>query len=166
MNFNSLAEYFYKLYNICLLLMLLPLAVFLTLYYMLDAGKLISVISPDHALSGLLVLLFPLFIVLELTIVHLVLQKKLVPTQSELSLGTRLDQYYSFVLIKSGGAAFVGILMAVGLYLTGRGLFSAYFLLVLVWIFIQWPTPRKVSKDLKLKGDEQEMVLTKGEAFK
>jgi len=38
--------------------------------------------------------------------------------------------------------------------------------LILVWLYVQWPSPKRVSKDLELRGDEEKMVLTKGEAFK
>jgi hypothetical protein len=56
--------------------------------------------------------------------------------------------------------------MAAGLFLTGSEWFAIYFLGLVVWLVFQWPSPRRVSKDLKLRGDEKQMVLTKGEAFK
>jgi hypothetical protein len=55
--------------------------------------------------------------------------------------------------------------MAAGLYLTGSELFTLYFLFILLLLYFQWPTPYRVSKDLKLKSDEEKMVLTKGDAF-
>ena len=58
------------------------------------------------------------------------------------------------------------VLMAIGLALTSHAYFTIYFSISLLWLFFIWPTPSRVSKDLKLKGDEKKMVLTKGEAFR
>jgi hypothetical protein len=60
----------------------------------------------------------------------------------------------------------VSFLLAIGFFLTSDERFSIYFAVIIIWCAWQWPTPRRVAGDLKLKGDERKMVLTKGEAFK
>jgi hypothetical protein len=56
--------------------------------------------------------------------------------------------------------------MAAGLYFTSHEFFGIYFGVIILWSVFIWPSPRRVCKDLKLKRDEEKMVMTKGEAFK
>jgi hypothetical protein len=53
-----------------------------------------------------------------------------------------------------------------GGYLLSRNEFmNVFFLLSLGWICFQLPTSRKVCRELKLKGDELDMVLHKKDKF-
>jgi hypothetical protein len=56
-------------------------------------------------------------------------------------------------------------LMALGLYLTLSDIFSGLYLAGLIVSAVLWPTCRKVTHDLRLKGDEREMVYFKKDAF-
>jgi hypothetical protein len=165
MNFSSLTEYFYKVYNICLLMLFMPIVAFLFVYYLVLTGKISSRIQSEMVLQIMLIS-FPILVILDLTIVHLVVRKRLAMLAKEVSLGIRLEKYFAAVMPRIYAVVATSLFMAAGLYMTTHELFSVYFLLIVVWLFFQWPTPRKVSKDLKLKGDEEAMVLTKGEAFK
>jgi hypothetical protein len=85
---------------------------------------------------------------------------------NEVSLGIKLEKYFAAVTPRMSAVVATTLFMAAGLYITTHELFTIYFLLLVIWLAFYWPTPRRVSKDLKLKGDEETMVLTKGEAFK
>ncbi|MFN7655940.1 MAG: hypothetical protein ACK5PC_22075 [Cyclobacteriaceae bacterium] len=165
MNFSTLGEFFYKLYNRCLLVMFIPIGVFLTVYYLLLVGKVTPILREEEVIQVILVV-FPLLFIINLTIVHLVAASRFKALMPEPSLGIRLEKYLSAGFIRIKALAAGSVFMAIGLVLTGHPYFTIYFSISLLWLFFIWPTPGRVSKDLKLKGDEQKMVLTKGEAFR
>lgn len=165
MNFSTLGEFFYKLYNRCLLIMFVPIGVFLAVYYFLLIGKLAAIIQ-DEQMIMIILILFPVIAVINLTIVHLVVARRFKALLPEPSLGIRLEKYFEVGFIRLAALASDSVLMAVGLALTGHAYFTIYFSVLLLWLFFIWPIPKRVSKDLKLKGDEKKMVITKGEAFR
>jgi hypothetical protein len=164
MNF-TLKEYFYKLYNRGLVMMLLPIAEFLGIYYLILASFLPPIIDDSFAIRILLILI-PIVVLLILTIVQLDLNKRLRKISDEPGLGKKLDLYFPVAKKKINSLAGVSFLLAIGFFLTSDDRFTIYFGVIALWCMWQWPTPRKVARELRLKGDEREMVLTKGEAFK
>jgi branched-subunit amino acid transport protein len=165
MNYNSLREFFYKLYNICLAMMFFPIGSFLIVYYLLLTNKISPTIQGE-TVELIILVSFPILTIVDLTIVHLVVRKKFLVLSKEVSLGIRLEKYFSVAVIRMSTMVATSLFMAAGLFLTGSEWFAVYFLALIVWLIFYWPTPGRVSKDLALRGDEAEMVLTKGEAFK
>jgi hypothetical protein len=53
------------------------------------------------------------------------------------------------------------LLLAVGLFLTRSDIFTAFYIAGLIFSAVFWPTSRKVSDDLRLRGDERQMVYYK-----
>ena len=164
MNF-TLKEYFYKLYNHSLVMMLLPIAEFLAIYYLILSGILSKIIE-DELADQILLVSIPILVLVMLTIVHLETLKRCKKIADEPSLGKRLDLYQPVARRKINSIVWVSLLLAIGFFLTSDERFSIYFAVIIIWCAWQWPTPRRVSRDLKLKGDERKMVMTKGEAFK
>lgn len=164
MNF-TLKEYFYKLYNRSLVMMLLPIAEFLAIYYLILSGTLSKIIE-DELIGQILLISVPIIVLAILTIVHLEAQRRCNKIADEPSLGKRLDLYQPIARRKLNSLVWVSFLLAIGFFFTSDGRFSIYFAVIIIWHAWQWPSPRKVSSDLKLKGDERKMVMTKGEAFK
>lgn len=164
MEFSSVKEYFYKIYNVCYALTLIPLAIFIFLYLKLQVGEINSVIQePDQLL--LLQIVFLVLIATTLTIVHLVVSKKLKTLSKEFSLAAKMDGYFRLALTRIVTGVIVSCLASVGLYFTGSEIFSVFFLLVLLWMAYHWPAPKKMCQELALKGDEKEMILYKRESF-
>jgi hypothetical protein len=58
------------------------------------------------------------------------------------------------------------LLMPLALLFTGYNYFSIAFGVLALWFFVQWPTPGRVCRLLQLRGDEKQMVITRGEAFR
>jgi hypothetical protein len=165
MNFSSLKEYFYKLYNASMKRVLIPLAVYLAIYYFFLSGMILPVIWEDKIVIALLAV-YPVVIVVSLTIVHLEVRKLLKAKMDLVGLGNKLDFFYLITKKKMKTMLWVSLFSATGFALTFHPWFNIYFALILVWYFFQWPSPRKASNLLRLKGDEREMVMTKGEAFR
>ena len=165
MNFSSLKEYFYRLYNTCLLRLLLPMGLFLLIYYLSLSG-LISPYITQEGLIDFLSYTYLVLIIISLTIVHLVIYKRLKVISETVGLGDKLDLYHSVVKLRMKTVVGISLFNAAGLLFTGHSWFSIYFGGMILWSVLQWPTPRKVSNQLRLRGDERTMVMTKGEAFK
>ncbi|MBI1770528.1 MAG: hypothetical protein HY015_06260 [Bacteroidetes bacterium] len=164
MNF-TLKEYFYKLYNRSMMMLLLPIAEFLAIYYLILSGVLPPIIEDSLGVEILLISI-PIIVLVILTIVQLGTLKRCKKITSEVSLGKKLDLYSPVIKRKINSIVWVSFLLAIGFFLTSDQRFSIYFGAIILWCAWQWPSPRRVSRDLKLKGDEREMVITKGEAFK
>ena len=165
MNFTSLKEYFYKLYNACLLGMLLPMGVFLLIYY-LSLSERISPSIQAEELVDFLRYTYLALIVITLTIVHLEIYRRLRSHATVVGLGKKLDLYYLVVQMRRKTLLIISFFLAAGFFFTSHPWFSIYFACMIGWFMVQWPTPLKVSAQLKLRGDERAMVMTKGDAFK
>ncbi|NOS90895.1 MAG: hypothetical protein HOP30_03135 [Cyclobacteriaceae bacterium] len=145
--------------------MFIPIAVFLAVYYFLLIGKWTAIIQ-DEQIVTIILIVFPILAIISLTIVHLVVASRFKALLPEPSLGIRLEKYFSVGFIRLAALASDSVLMAAGLALTGNSYFTLYFTALLLWLCFIWPTPGRVSKDLKLRGDEKKMVISKGEAFR
>lgn len=164
MKFNSVKEYFLKLNNTGYQLMMVPLILFIYFYtqsYFFDSQPLIEPPMGDY----LLMILIGLSVVV-LTFVQIMSAKKANRIATEVGLGIKLEKLGSVLIARMVWKAAITLLMPLGLVVSGNQLFSVLFGITLAWFFLQWPTPGRVSELLKLRGDEREMVLSKGEAFK
>lgn len=164
MEFSSIKEYFYKLYNACYALTLIPLCIFIFIYLKMQVGQISYLIQVQEWILIAQVLVFLLGLII-LTIVHLLVRKKLKVHAKEFSLGKKMDHYFVLSLTRIGSGSFVSACAGGGLFLTGSEIFSVYFLIILLWMAYHWPSPRRLSSELLLKGDEKEMILYKRESF-
>lgn len=165
MKFNSVKEYFYKLNNIGYQAMMVPLICFIYFYtqsFFYDHTPLIlDETSQFYLLTG--VVFMGLVI---LTIVQLITYKKAKRISSQVGLGIKLERLGTVLKTQLIGLAGIALLMPLGLVATGHPAFTVAFGIALAIYFLHWPTPARVVRLLKLKGDEREMVLSRGEAFK
>jgi hypothetical protein len=164
MKFNSVKEYFLKLNNTGYQLMMIPLILFIYFYtqsYFYDSQPLI-----EPPLGDYLLLIFIGLSVVVLTMVQIHTRKKAIRIATEVGLGIKLEKLGSVLIVRMVWKAVVTLLMPLGLVATGNQLFSVLFGVTLAWFFLQWPTPGRISDLLKLRGDEREMVMSRGEAFK
>jgi hypothetical protein len=163
MIFTSIKGYFYKLYNVCYVLVLTPLALFLFLYYEAQVEKILPIIQEEYTLLiefGLFI-----FIAVGLTTVHLYLRKRLVNISKESGLGDKMDQYFPLALIRVSMGSFAAFLMNVGFYLTSSFWFAVAFGGIMLWIGWLWPTPKRFCDDLSVRNDERELMLKSKDAF-
>jgi len=84
----------------------------------------------------------------------------------EVGLGNKLEKLGTVLTRKMVAISMAVLLMPVALLFTGDSYFGIAFGVLALWYFLQWPTPGRVCKLLLLRGDEKEMVITRGEAFK
>jgi hypothetical protein len=165
MKFNSVKEYFYKLNNTGYQLMMVPLLAFIYHYasaYAFNTPVLIT----DTLLIHFILIGVIAVVLLTLTVVHFFVRTRAATISTQIGLGLKLEQLGSVLMKRLITLAVATLTMPVGLVLTHHTGFTMGFVILLAWFFLNWPTPTQVSNLLKLKGDEKEMVLSKGEAFK
>lgn len=156
MKFSSLEEYFYKLQNILLMLLLIPLLAFIYL--------IVGDVTPYSFQDDVQFIVTGLCAVIATAdwIIMTVVSKRLMNKISLLmGLSLKLERYYYATLVRYSVGVASCLVLAMGYYLTENSFFIGLFGVAIVLSFITWPTPAKVCKDLKLKGDEREMVLYK-----
>ncbi|MBX2915588.1 MAG: hypothetical protein KF856_10005 [Cyclobacteriaceae bacterium] len=165
MKFNSVKEYFYKLNNTGYQLMMVPLLVFIYHYASVYAFTTRVWITDTTYIHYILVGACVMACVV-LTAVHFFVQIRATKISKQIGLGLKLEQLGSVLMKRLIVLALATLTMPVGLVLTHHIGFTIGFFVLLTWFFLHWPSPTQVSNLLKLKGDEKEMVLSKGEAFK
>lgn len=165
MKFNSVKDFFYRLNNTGYQLMMIPLILFI--YFYAQSYFFIGQpwIEGEDIITYIMVGLGVIALVI-LTTVQIQTERKARTVATLIGLGIKLEKVGSLLLKKMVWQFVVATLMPLGLVATGNQIFNIFFGLTLAWYFVQWPTPEKVSKLLHLRGDEKEMVLSRGEAFK
>ena len=164
MNFNSIKEYFYRLYNICYVLVLAPLALFLFLYYESQIEKILPIIQADDKLLKFEAIFF-LVSIAGLTTVHIYVRSRLAIVRKEVGLGDKMDRYVPIALVRTAVGSFSALLMNAGFYLTGGIAFAVAFGLTMIWVGWHWPTPKRFCNDLSVRSDERELLLKSKDAF-
>lgn len=161
MNFSSVKEYFYRLQSRCYALLLLPLLLLIALYTLQRFAGLTLAVQDEETVL-ILNIVFPVAVILELTSVHLVAYLKIKKIRQMKGMGDRLDGYASLITLKMMIGVSSSVIVLAGLVLTEEELFIGYFVVCLLFILFQRPTPKQLSNQLQLKGDERELIL-KGE---
>ncbi len=165
MKFNSVKEYFYKLNNRGYQLMMVPLIIF-TLFYSQSIMNLPGWVILNQDISRILFFALGILSVIVLTIVQIRTKKQASAIAKEVGLGGKLEKIGTVLTRKMVALSMTVLLMPVALLFTGDRYFGFAFGVLALWYFLQWPTPGRVCRLLSLRGDEKEMVITRGEAFK
>jgi hypothetical protein len=159
MKFNSLQEYFYKIQNFIFMLILVQLMAFIGTV----VGPLATYEVPglDKTQAVFVACFVSATAVIGYVWATFLFRKNTGLISKLIGLSLKLERYYYATLWRYSVGTLSGILVTFGFLLTRHiafiGLYGFFFFL----FFIAWPWPSKVCRDLKLKGDEKEMVLYK-----
>jgi hypothetical protein len=155
MQFTSIGEYFYKCYSVVMIIVLIPIVAFTALYLRPASTETPFVSEPDD-----FVLLTAGVLVCWLT-VFLFSNKKIKTVRNHQGLRKKLDKYFELTIVRFFLLALTGVVLAIGFLLSRNDYFSIFFVLNLLMNILFWPSPKKVSRELRLRGDEREMVYFK-----
>lgn len=158
MNFISISQYFNKLQSVLFLLLIGPLLVFIVLH--LYGGDT----SADATRIEYL-LVIGLAAVLDWLVATILFNKKIKSVRNAQGLGAKLDKYFGITIVRFAFLSSASLLMALGFYLSGSDVFTVIYLLGLMLSALSWPTSPRVSRHLRLRGDEREMVYFKKDKF-
>jgi hypothetical protein len=165
MKFGTVREYFSKLYTMGFQLMMLPLVLFI-IYSAQWIIKMPELVKFDQETSRVLFLIMSCLNISVLIVVQFVTKKKANGIAREVGLGIKLEKLGSVLRAKMVTLSILILLMPLLLLFTDKNYFAIAFGVLSLWYFLQWPTPARIARLLKLRGDEKTMVLTRGDAFK
>jgi hypothetical protein len=157
MNFITIGQYFNKLQSALLALMIVPLLVFIALHvFFADV--------PSDPGIEYFVFICPV-VVLDWLMAMILFNKKIKSARNAQGLGAKLDKYFGLTIVRFSFFSVGSLLTAVGFYLSASDVFTGIYLMGMVLSAFFWPTSPKVSRDLRLRGDEREMVYFKKDQF-
>lgn len=153
MNFLTISQYFNKLQSAVLIILILPLLLFIALYFHLGERL------PDPRNEYFILL--PGAFLLDWLIAFLFFSKKIKIIRKEQGLGLKLEKYFRLTIVFYSIISLSSMIMALGLYLTKNDVFTWLYIGGLILCGFLWPTASKTAKYLRLRGDEREMVYFK-----
>lgn len=163
MKYHSLGQYFYKLYAMTFVLILIPLVAFIFLYQAFRFELLLSIeLSLNKEILSYLSIGLALVIWL---MAFLVFSIRLKALRKKNSLGERLSKYGSLTIVSNAIVSLGMLILAGGYYLTENRWVTLIFIGSVIFLAFRWPFPKRVCKDLALKGDEHMMVLYRMDSF-
>jgi hypothetical protein len=77
----------------------------------------------------------------------------------------KLEKYFRLTIVRYTMVIFLCVVLAGGFYITHDDFITGLFAVNLIVLGFIWPTASKVCNDLKLRGDEREMVYYKKDSF-
>jgi hypothetical protein len=159
MEFTTITQYFYKLYSAVLLILLLPILAFITIYfqYFSLAGQQPQSLSLIIQTTGAVALTWIVMLLISF--------KKIKTIRNGQGLRAKLEKYFYLTIVRYMLVSIGSLVLAYGFLLTHEDLFTGFFVLNLILAATMWPTPPKVCRQLRLRGDEREMVYFKKDSF-
>lgn len=152
MKFITIGQYFYALYSALLLILLLPIFAFILSYLFFEKAS---------ASSPALLFAFAGLAACDCLISFILFNKKIKSIRNHQGLRLKLEKYFRITIVRYILIMTGCLLLAYGFYLSGTDYFTVMFAGNLALLGVVWPTPGKVCRDLKLRGDEREMVYYK-----
>ncbi|MEX2232685.1 MAG: hypothetical protein WD824_11020 [Cyclobacteriaceae bacterium] len=146
MNFITITQYFNKLQIVLFSLLIVPLLVFIALYFFVDG------ITPDPRKEYLVIISSA--VLFDWLMATIIFNKKIKSVRKAQGLGPKLDKYFGVTIVRFSLLSSASLILAVGFYLTKSDVFTALYVGGLVLAGLLWPTSSKVADDLQLKGDE------------
>jgi hypothetical protein len=159
MEFITISQYFYKLYNVLLLVLLIPIFAFIFIYVWVAPVDFHSYLLWPYRI-GLTTL-----VAVDWLVMLFFHSKKMKSIRNDQGLRTKLEKYFQLTIVRYTAVGFGCILLAVGFYLIHDDFITGLFALNLISLGFLWPTASKVCNELKLRGDEREMVYYKKDSF-
>lgn len=160
MAIRNLDEYFIKLNLVFHAILAAPLLLFIYIYLETENGTMQPPVSSAKSL-GFLQLAITLVTAIFVFLAFSWYRTRINQVQLKERLTQKLGQYLKIGVVQYllfGVASFAAV---TGLYLTGKGWYTGLYVIVLMLMSINRPTLKKISDDLRLKGEERQIVLHK-----
>lgn len=153
MRFTKISEYFYKFYSALLIIVLPPILAFIVLY--LQPSRMgVELQDEPEKFTGLTTSLVFIWL-----ITFIFSNKKIKSARNGQGLRQKLERYFRLTIVRYTVLTLTGLLLAFAFHLMRNDIFSLLLVVQLVGMGASWPFPKKVCKDLKLRGDEFQMVF-------
>ena len=157
MSFITISQYLNKLQILFFLLLMVPLLVFIAVYFFI----------PDKPADPRMeyFILIPSAAFLDWLLAMILFDKQIKSARNAQGLGAKLAKYSEITTVRYCFHCCAGLILALGLFLSASDVFTVFYMASLGLSLLYWPTGRRVSRELMLKGDEREMVYFRKDKF-
>jgi hypothetical protein len=153
MEYFTIGQYFTKLHIRLLMIVLVLITAFVSAYFLTAYNP-----EPQPWLSRTQIVLI---IIANWLIVFLYYLKKIKSIAKDQGLGLKLTKFFYLTIVRYIIIAFGCLFLLYSFYRTKDDVVTGVFVANLMVMAVLWPTSPKVCRDLKLRGDEWEMVFYK-----
>lgn len=136
-----------------------PLLAFVWAYLESTAGNLEPIL--DESSVNTVNFIMPLVVFGLIITSFYLFRNRLSTIEPSKSLSQKLEEYFTTCIVMYALLEFGLIISVVGYYLTLGNVFLGMFVVVLVFFSLHKPTPYRIAKNLRLKGDEKEQMIYK-----
>jgi hypothetical protein len=137
-----------------MVILLLPIATFIFFQFKsIEKPQGFEWIAHQGIVAGIVITLW--------VVSFLLFNKKIKSARKGQGLRDKLEKYFSITIVRFNIFALCGLLLSLAFLFSADGFFTICFIAQLTMCGILWPRSTKVSNDLKLRGDEREMVYYK-----
>jgi hypothetical protein len=157
MEYFTIGQYFTKL-NIRLLTIVLLLIIAFVMVYLSTAYD--AVPQPWLTLYQIIGI-----VAADWLIMFVYYFKKIKSIAKDQGLGLKLTKFFYLTIVRYIILAFACMFLLYSFFLTKDDVITGIFAANLALMALLWPTSAKVCRDLKLRGDEREMVFYKKDQF-
>ena len=158
--YNNSQEYINKLTQFVNFLAAFPMLIFIFLFIKIENNDYHPGLLNENTQFFLGILTFVLVSgIISLAILRFTSELKKIRNMDDLR--SRLDKYYSAVRNRSYLYEIATIVALAGMALSGEGIYALYYSMALVAFSIGYPTVIKIASQLKLKGEEREIIMKK-----
>jgi hypothetical protein len=156
MDFITIKEYFYKFHSRLMLILLLPIVLFIVLYLQHSSSETSGSYQSSHLTTTVIA------VVVTIWCMYLVLHiKRIKSARNGKGLRQKLEKYFRITIVRYIVIALASLILAIAFFITGNDFYTYTFIINLLIGAVFWPRAKKVSADLRLRGDERVMVYYK-----
>ena len=153
MEFFTIGQYFTKLHIRLLMIVLVLIIAFVSAYFLTafdpEPQPWLSYTQMTAIISGVWLIVFVYYL------------KKIKSIAKDQGLGIKLTNFFYLTIVRYITLALGCLFLLYSFYITKDDRITGIFAVNLALMAVLWPTSTKVCKDLKLRGDEREMVYYK-----
>jgi hypothetical protein len=138
-----------------MLILLFPILAFITIYLQP------LVIPTDLEIYSVELIAVIVIVICLWLFVFIFFNKKIKTVRNGQGLREKLEKYFLITIVRYSIFSLASLTLAGAFYFSRNDVFTVSFVAQLIISGLLWPFPSKVSNDLKLRGDEREMVYYK-----
>jgi hypothetical protein len=151
-------QYFNRINIVVILSLLVPIVGLITAYTSLVFAA--PLIPGSVSTTILTTVVFATWL-----IVFVMFSKRIKSLRNVQGLGSKLGKYFRLTTVRYFLYSILSVALVVIFLVTGDDVVTFFFTANMMLAVLQWPVPSKVCRDLKLKGDEYQMVFYRKDNF-
>jgi hypothetical protein len=154
--FRNTEQYLQKLRLVFYATVLVPILLFMIVYFMQKDGKIIPS-SPELG-EGMIAVFIQVFCLILCGVAYWIYQQKLKPLRNSLTLRVKLERLFNASILKFALLESANLITAIFFWLSGHPLFMIVFAATLVLFLMSNPSVYSIMNDLKVNAEEKDII--------